>query len=322
MPRAALMSIHARVEGVQLDTWEDQALLQMWGPRFSAYVVAEHDRAIFTLGRLPEDARVARRDAQQLRGPDRTRSSTVVGCPTVKWDGPSARQPNAAPLRGPYRPRASCDGTAPGGRRSGRCRHRRRPCGRARLELARRYLPRVRTGTAGGVRHRGPESAPRAAGPPSTRSAESLPPVRTPIGDAWILASDDEKMVLTAATRGAGGLLPSGDTYCLVHGADRELLGPRCRPRARGALDFTGLAGAVLVPARSSGRGAATGQRHDRDLARLSRPRREAVEKEEPSYAAVARPHGRPSGSGEVRKVGGGRYWIRTSDLTDVNRVL
>ena len=40
MPRAALLSIHARVDGTEPGTWEDPSLVQVWGPRFSAYVVA------------------------------------------------------------------------------------------------------------------------------------------------------------------------------------------------------------------------------------------------------------------------------------------
>ena len=55
MPRAALLSMHARVEGIEPGSWEDPSLVQVWGPRFSAYVVAERDRAVFTLGRMPDD---------------------------------------------------------------------------------------------------------------------------------------------------------------------------------------------------------------------------------------------------------------------------
>jgi hypothetical protein len=57
VPRAALLSIHARVEGTQPSSWEDPSLVQVWGPRNSTYVVPARDRAIFTLGRLPDDAR-------------------------------------------------------------------------------------------------------------------------------------------------------------------------------------------------------------------------------------------------------------------------
>src|SRR5918998_5584120 len=65
MPRAALLSIHARVAGTEPSSWEDPSLVQVWGPRFSAYVVAAKDRAVFTLGRLP-DAGPARAFAEEL----------------------------------------------------------------------------------------------------------------------------------------------------------------------------------------------------------------------------------------------------------------
>src|SRR6187455_56510 len=55
MPRAAVLSIHARVDGTRPSTFEDPSLVQVWGPRFSAFVVAAQDRAVFTLGRLPDD---------------------------------------------------------------------------------------------------------------------------------------------------------------------------------------------------------------------------------------------------------------------------
>jgi hypothetical protein len=61
MPRAALHSIHARVVGTEPSTWEDPSLVQLWGPRYSAYVVAAADLAIFSLGRLPDDAAGRRR---------------------------------------------------------------------------------------------------------------------------------------------------------------------------------------------------------------------------------------------------------------------
>src|SRR5688572_27496462 len=57
MPRAALLSIHARVAGTAANSWEHSSLVQLWGPRFSAYVVAAKDLAVFSLGRLPDDAR-------------------------------------------------------------------------------------------------------------------------------------------------------------------------------------------------------------------------------------------------------------------------
>ena len=38
MPRAAVMSIHARVEGAGPTAWDDPALVQVWGPRYQVYV--------------------------------------------------------------------------------------------------------------------------------------------------------------------------------------------------------------------------------------------------------------------------------------------
>src|SRR6266581_7077536 len=65
MPRAALLSIHARVEGAHSSSWEDPALVQVWGPRFSVFVVPAQDHAFFTLARLPDDER-GRRRAEEM----------------------------------------------------------------------------------------------------------------------------------------------------------------------------------------------------------------------------------------------------------------
>jgi hypothetical protein len=40
MPRAALLSIHARMASTKPGSWEEPSLVQIWGPRFSTYVVA------------------------------------------------------------------------------------------------------------------------------------------------------------------------------------------------------------------------------------------------------------------------------------------
>src|SRR6266480_5805010 len=65
MPRAALLSIHARVEGAHPSSWEDPSLVQVWGPRFSTYVVPARDYAVFTLGRLEDDGR-GRQRAEEI----------------------------------------------------------------------------------------------------------------------------------------------------------------------------------------------------------------------------------------------------------------
>lgn len=57
MPRAALLSINARVRGTNSSAWEHPSLVQLWGPRFSNYVVAAKDLPVFSLGRMPGDDR-------------------------------------------------------------------------------------------------------------------------------------------------------------------------------------------------------------------------------------------------------------------------
>ena len=109
MPRAALLSIHARVEGTEPSTWEDPSLVQLWGPRYSVYVVAARDVSVFSLGRLPDDARgrrVAEEQAARLHAllggtrmtygeagqglgehPNRLRCAAPTGTVLIDWDG-------------------------------------------------------------------------------------------------------------------------------------------------------------------------------------------------------------------------------------------
>lgn len=54
-PRAAVISLHARVEGVEPGAWDDPSLVQIWGPRGADYVVPRRDVDVFTIGRLPAD---------------------------------------------------------------------------------------------------------------------------------------------------------------------------------------------------------------------------------------------------------------------------
>ena len=85
MPRAALLSLHARVDGVEPSTWDDPSLMQLWGPRYNTYVVAKRDFALFSLGRLP-DTEKGRRRAEE------------TGCPRQcaprrpEADGPRGRR--------------------------------------------------------------------------------------------------------------------------------------------------------------------------------------------------------------------------------------
>jgi hypothetical protein len=235
MPRAALLSIHARVEGTQPSTWEDRSLVQLWGPRFSAYVVPARDLAVFSLGRLPADDKGRRRaeetaarlhaflggrrmtygEAGHALGqhPNSLRYAAPTGTVVIRWDG--ARQPTVWTV-----PPPELDPLE------------------ARLELARRHLhifgPTTPAAFAqwAGIRPAVGRSAFEAL-------AESLTPARTPVGDAWILTADEPTFRAAMATPTAAGpasarLLPSGDAYFLLQGADRELLVPE--PDRRRAL--------------------------------------------------------------------------------------
>ena len=230
MPRAALLSIHARVEETEPSTWEDPSLVQLWGPRYSVFVVAGCDLAVFSLGTLPDDAKGLRR-AQDLAArlntvlggtrvpsgqaghalgihPNSLRYAAATGTVLIRWEG--ARQPAVW--------------TVPPPEISARD---------ARLELARRYLHIYGPAASGafgkwaGISLRSAASAFEALG-------DSLTPVRTPIGDAWILTADEAAFRAVPGPAAPARLLPSGDAYFLLYTADRELLVPD--PGCRGAL--------------------------------------------------------------------------------------
>jgi len=276
MPRAALLSIHARVEGTEPSTWEDPALVQVWGPRFSVYVVGRRDLAPFTLGRWPDDAR-GRRVAEEMaagmravlgtrRMPDREvaaalggvgnriRYAAPSGTILIRWEG--ARAPTIWAVPAP-----DVDPME------------------ARLELARRYLHVFGATT--------PEAFAEWAGIGAGQGrvafgaiGGSLTRVRTPVGDRWILSSDEASFRAPAGPAAPARLLPSGDTYYLLQGADRELLVPEAERRAR-LWTSRVWPGAVLV----SGEVVGTWRRAGGDVAieswrRLSKEERSAVEAE------------------------------------------
>jgi len=220
MPRAALLSIHARVGETRPDTLADPSLVQLWGPRFSAYVVAAQDRPVFTLGRLPPAGARLRRALDTADRVDRFLAGRTMpygevgralgvhpnelryGAPTgrilIDWDG--ARQPTIRAAPSPD--------MAPE---------------EARLELARRFLRVFGTGT--------PASFADWAGvkPPTAAAAfeglaGSLVPVRSPTGDSWILGSDEASFRAPSRPAASARLLPSGDTFYLLQGTDRVLL--------------------------------------------------------------------------------------------------
>jgi winged helix DNA-binding protein len=228
MPRAAVLSLHARVEGTQPASWEDPAFIQVWGPRYQTYVVPAQDMAVFTLGRLPDTGKaLARAEAMAARvhaglggtttpyedlghalgvNPNAFRYAAPTGTIAIRWDG--ARRPTMRIV-----PRPQVEPSA------------------ARLELARRYLHVFGPAT--------PVSFTKWAGIPARAAAAAfaalgpeLTAVRTPLGDAWILTADEEPFQAEPGPPAAARLLPSGDAYTLLHGDDRALLVPDAARRA------------------------------------------------------------------------------------------
>lgn len=228
MPRAALLSLHARVDGVRPTALDDDALVQLWGPGFAAYVVAAEDRAVFTRSRLPDDGprrRLADDLADRLEAllgdrempygdagralgvnHNQLRYAATTGRVLIRWDG--ARQPTIR-----MAPEPDVEPS------------------RARVELARRHLHVMGPATPESFGdHAGLRAAPARAA--FDALASELVPVRTPVGDAWLLAGDEETLRVPPSPPAAARLLPSGDTFVLVWGAGRELLVPDAERRA------------------------------------------------------------------------------------------
>jgi hypothetical protein len=275
MPRAALLSLHARVDGVAPSTWEDPSLAQLWGPRYNTYVVAARDFALFSLARLPPEGkgrlraeRVAEQVHAQLAGrrlPDREvagalgignaiRYAATTGTLAIRWEG--ARAPVVWTVAAPEIDPAD-----------------------ARRELARRYLHVFGPATAHGFARWAGISR-RAATDTFASLEGALLPVRTPLGDAWLLA-EDEATIRVAETAGARArLLPSGDAYFLLDGRERELLVPREDRRQRLWTPRV-WPGALLVEGEIRGTWRRAGHALRIDAwERLSRGTRDAVEAE------------------------------------------
>ncbi|HZQ80651.1 MAG TPA: crosslink repair DNA glycosylase YcaQ family protein [Gaiellaceae bacterium] len=230
MPRAALLSLHARIQGVKHSTWEHPSLAQLWGPRYSVYVVAKKDFALFSLGRLPDDAkgreraeRMAARMRVVLAGnaervPDREvaqalgvhnaiRYAAPTGTIAIRWEG--ARAPLIWTVPAPKVEPAV-----------------------ATRELARRYL-HVFGPTNASSFTRWAGISKRAGAQAFAELEPELIPVRTPVGDELLLAPDEAELRAADATPAPARLLPSGDAYYLLDGAERDVLVPRADRRAR-----------------------------------------------------------------------------------------
>jgi hypothetical protein len=228
MPRAALLQLHARVEGVVPSTWEHPSLAQLWGPRYSTYVVPKSDFALFSLGRLPDNAkgrlraeRMAERVRALLDGARATdrevagglkvgnaiRYAATTGTVAIRWEG--ARAPTVWTVPAPeISPADACRG------------------------LARRYLHIFGPTTAESFARWAGISR-RAAATAFASLEGSLLAVRSPLGDEWLLADDEQAMRAAEAPAAPARLLPSGDAYFLLDGAERETLVPRADQRER-----------------------------------------------------------------------------------------
>jgi Winged helix DNA-binding domain len=275
MPRAAVLSLHARVEGVEPSTWEDPSLAQLWGPRYSTYVVAKRDFALFSLGRHPDSAkgrvraeRMAERLHAQLDGRQMTdrdagralgvgnalRYAATTGTVAIRWEG--ARAPTVWTVAA-----AKVDPA------------------QARLELARRYLHIFGPATADGF-GRWAGISRRSAADAFTSLERSLVPVRSPLGDEWLLAEDEPAIRAAETAAAPARLLPSGDAYFLLNGAERELLVSREDQRQR-LWTSRVWPGALLVDGEIRGTWRRAHQTVRIDAwARLSRGTRDAIEAE------------------------------------------
>jgi hypothetical protein len=275
VPRAALLSIHARVEGTQPSAWEDPSLVQLWGPRHSVFVVAARDRAIFSLGTLPDDEQ-ARRTAEDLAArlsalldgarmpystagralgehPNRLRYAAATGTVLMRWDG--ARPPTVWTV-----PRPGLDP------------------GHARLELARRHLHVVGPTTPEAFAHWA-GVAPRRGQAAFAALGRSIIPVATPLGDAWMLARDESALRAAPSPPAPVRFLPSGDPYLLA--GDRELLVPGAGHRRELWPPSTVWPGGLLVDGDLAGTWRRAGARVTvHPWRRLAQAEREAVEAE------------------------------------------
>jgi DNA glycosylase AlkZ-like len=276
MPRAAVLSLHARVEGVEPSTWEDRSLAQLWGPRYQVYVVPKRDFALFSLARLPEDEKgrlraeqMAERLHAHLRGRRMTdrelggaleignemRYATTTGTLAIRWAG--ARAPEVWAVDVPEIEPAD-----------------------ARRELARRYLRVFGPSTAERFARWAGISQRSAAGTLASLE-ESLLPVQSPLGEEWLLAEDEPAMRAPETAAAPARLLPSGDAYfLLLQTAERELLVLREGHRQR-LWTSRVWPGALLVDGEIQG----TWRRAQHTVRieawkRLSRSSRDAVETE------------------------------------------
>jgi hypothetical protein len=185
-------------------------------------VIAARDLAVFTIGRHPDDEKGMRRAEEtaaklhaHLAGrrsgyaqagdelgvkANSLRYATTTGTVVLRWEG--ARQPVIWTVPRPdIAPRE------------------------ARLELARRYLHVFGPTTSSAFAEWAGVGAGQGRAAFESLASE-LVEVGTPIGTSWMLLADEPSFRAAPSPAAAARLLPSGDTYYLLQGSDRELLVP------------------------------------------------------------------------------------------------
>ena len=233
------------------------------------------DAALFTVGRYPEDARgrgvaeeMARRLHEHLQGrrlTDRAvaaatglgngmRYGTTTGTLRIRWEGARAPlvwtvpRPEITPFD-------------------------------ARVELARRYLHVFGPTTAAAFAKWAGIGAPQGRAAFEALAGE-LVAIETPIGSAWILASDEAALRATPGPTAPARFLPSGDPFYLYWDADRELLIPDAARRAE-LWTSRVWPGALLIDGEIAGMWRRAGSKVDLNAWRtLTRTEIESVEAE------------------------------------------
>ncbi len=205
-PRSALLSLHARASDIELSSWDDPSLAQIWFRLGADYVVPRADLGVFTIGTMPRDTEQAAAldelgdlTLEALNGSSRrtrdiesafphrhlVRAACVSGKITIRWD---ARTTEVIPTELPEVDREV-----------------------ARRDLAHRFLHWF-----------GPASVAhfaRWAAIPKDEAVQTwdaiaaeLVPVDLDGGGRWIIAAD-EAAVRTAEASRTVRLLPMGDPY-------------------------------------------------------------------------------------------------------------
>lgn len=286
-PRAALVALHARVEGVRPDDWADASLVQIWHRAETVFVVPAADRWVWALGAWPRDpersallerlaaaarsymdgrSEAAQRDVAKalpsLRHHYQARAICRAAGLTIRWDARSTAVLEAPPVEGDRE--------------------------EARLALARRFFRSLGPADVAGFgRWAGVGRA------DATATVDGLRPELVAVDVAgrarWALRDDAEALVAAAPVRTVR-LLPLGldpylqaDRELIVRDADRRAWAwvPSKEPSAATSSRPRFPSGVVLV----DGEIAAFYRRQQHEVTvvpfePLSRPHRDAVERE------------------------------------------